>query len=221
MLRTKYNYQFDKFDYEKKDLYVIAPNDRINVKVLPNDGERLLEVNLSNMQLNAGGSYAVEYDGTVKMPIFGRVKVSGMTIRALENFLEEKYSLYFNKPFVTVDVSNSRVIIFPGGSGGSARVLGLQNENTTLFEVIAQAGGISDGKAYKIKLIRGDLKSPKIYLIDLSKIETMKQADLILQANDIIYVEPTFRAPSQIVGFVTPYLTLLSTITLIVTLIKK
>ena len=43
----------------------------------------------------------------------------------------------------------------------------LENNNTTLLEALAIAGGISTGKAKRIKLIRGDLKDPKVYLIDL------------------------------------------------------
>ena len=53
------------------------------------------------------------------------------------------------------------------------------------------AGGLADkGRAARIKLIRGDLADPEVYLIDLATIEGISQADIILQANDIIYVEP-------------------------------
>ncbi|MBK6834533.1 MAG: hypothetical protein IPG89_09750 [Bacteroidetes bacterium] len=50
----------------------------------------------------------------------------------------------------------------------------MEYNNTTVFEAIALAGGISqDGKAYRIKLIRRVTpnSNPIVYLIDLSKIE--------------------------------------------------
>jgi polysaccharide export outer membrane protein len=59
-----------------------------------------------------------------------------------------------------------------------------------LLEVLAISGGIpATGKAHRIKIIRGDLKNPQIYLIDLSKIENLKKSDLIVQGDDIIYVD--------------------------------
>jgi polysaccharide export outer membrane protein len=59
-----------------------------------------------------------------------------------------------------------------------------------LLEVLASAGGIpATGKAQRIKVIRGDLKNPQIFLIDLSRIENLKKSDLIVQGDDIIYVD--------------------------------
>ena len=128
-----------------------------------------------------------------------------MTLREAGLYLEEAYSEYLNNPMVRLQVMNKRVTIFPGGSGGSAKVINLVNNNTTLIEALALAGGINDGKAYKIKLIRGDLKNPTIYQIDLSTVEGLKQADLVLQANDIIYVEPA-KVLTQFMKDFNPYL---------------
>jgi polysaccharide export outer membrane protein len=90
-----------------------------------------------------------------------------------------------------------------------------------LFEAIAQVGGISSGRANRIKLIRGDLRTPQIFLIDLSTLDGMKKADLYLQANDIIYIEPRNQVPTQIISVLTPYLALFSTLLLIYSIIKK
>jgi polysaccharide biosynthesis/export protein len=86
---------------------------------------------------------------------------------------------------------------------------------------LAKAGGIQDGKAHRIKLIRGDLKNPQVYLIDLSTIEGMTKANLTLQANDIIYVEPRDKVPQKVLEAITPYLTLLTTFLLIYGLFVK
>ncbi|MFA5194625.1 MAG: hypothetical protein WC401_02395, partial [Bacteroidales bacterium] len=86
---------------------------------------------------------------------------------------------------------------------------------------LAKAGGINDGKAHKIKLIRGDLKNPKVYIIDLSTVEGMTKANLIVQANDIIYVQPRNKIPEKIINVLAPYLTLLSTFILVYELFVK
>jgi polysaccharide biosynthesis/export protein len=85
---------------------------------------------------------------------------------------------------------------------------------------LALAGGITDGKAHRIKLIRGDPKNPEVYLIDLSTISGMKQSNLVLQANDIIYVEPRPKVAQRILENLTPYLALISATLLIYSLFK-
>ena len=96
----------------------------------------------------------------------------------------------------------------------------LENTNTTLLEALALAGGIEDGKARKIKLIRGDFKNPKVYLIDLSTIEGMTNGDIIIQANDIIYVEPVLHPARTILAELTPIVSLLTSFLLIWSLLN-
>lgn len=226
MLKTGKNYKYSTFATEPPSLYKISTNDVLNFNIYSNDGFKLIDVTAADGSAQSRSSstsmsYKVEFDGTIKFPLLGRTALKGMTVREAEQFLEDKYSAFYNKPFVLLEVSNRRVIIFPG-SEGTAKVVGLTNENTTLLEALAQAGGISQsGKAYKIKLIRGDLKNPDVYLIDLSTIDGMKQANLILQANDIIYVEPNLRLSKGIMSEILPYLTFVTTIIIFVEFISR
>lgn len=226
MLRTPKDFKFDTFaDSLQSTEYRIAPNDELSFSIYTHNGEKMVEL----MSTSGGGTqagqsvglkYMVEHDGMVKLPIIQRVKIGGMTLREAETFLEGEYANYLNKPFVQLKVTNNRVIVFPGGDGGTAKVVSLQNSNTTLFEALAMSGGIVEGKAHNIKLIRGDLKNPKIYKIDLSTVDGIKQANLVLQANDIIYVEPRAKVPQRILTEITPYLSLITTGLLIYGLFK-
>jgi polysaccharide biosynthesis/export protein len=209
-------------DTLKHQEYRIAPNDQLQINVFTNDGEKIIDpVSTTQTIQNVNSLYLVEFDGQIKLPIIGRKKISDMTLREAELMLEQEYTAYFNKPFVQLKVTNNRVTIFPGGQGSQAIIVILDNPNTTLFEALAKAGGIQDGKAHKIKLIRGDLKKPQVYYIDLSTVEGMTKSDLTLQANDIIYVEPRNKVPQKIIEGITPYLTLLSTFLLIYGLFVK
>lgn len=197
MLKTKKDYKYADIPKEDNPQYKISPNDIIEFRIYSNDGFKMIDIisgagdGRALNTIQQGIHYLVEQDGQVKLPTIGRVKLSGMTLREAEMELEKMYSDYYIKPFVLLSVANKRVIVFPG-SPGDAKVIKLENNNTTLIEALALAGGISEiGKAKRIKIIRRNLPEPQVYLIDLSTIEGIKQADLILQANDIIYVEPT------------------------------
>ena len=133
-----------------------------------NDGTKLIDLTALSAN-DAGGvrnsvtSFLVESTGMCKLPIIGRVELRGKTIREAENFLQEQYATYYKKPFVLLKVLNRRVTIFPGI--GKGQVITLENENMTIIEAIGKVGGLpKESKAHKIKLVRGDLKKPQVYL---------------------------------------------------------
>ena len=223
MLRTGSDYPYTTIPATPNYEYKLANNDVIEFRIFSNNGFKLID--LTNFSTNVAGSfgrvtldYLVDFDGTAKLPIVGRVKLSGLTLREAELYLEKLFAEHYNKPFVMLKVSNRRVIIFPG-AGGTASVLKLVNNNTTLLEALAMAGGIKTGKARKIKLIRGDPKDPEVYLFNLATIEGMKNGDMVIQANDIIYVEPVLEVTKTILGELTPILSLMTTILLLWTLL--
>jgi polysaccharide export outer membrane protein len=223
MLKTKKGYQFSKFsDSTNLKEYRLSVNDIISFNLYSNEGFKLVDLTSLN-NANTGYrfentlAYLIEVDGFCKLPILGKTKLSGYTIKEAEIMLEEAYSAFYNKPFVIVKVSNKRVIVFPG-SAGDAKVIPIENNNTTLIEAIALAGGIADdGKAAQIKLIRANGDKNDIYLIDLSRIVGIKQANMVVQANDIIYVEPRKRISSKIVQEIAPLITILSSIFIVLT----
>lgn len=219
MLRTKGDYVYDQLDPRDTTMlrYKLSPNDILNLRIYSNDGFKLIDLTSvntdirQNLALTSGLNYIIEQDGSVKLPILGRVQVSGLTLREAEVMLEGLYSKSYNSPFVLLDVNNRRVIVFPGARG-DAQVLNIDN-NTTLIQALAMAGGISEnGKARKIKLIRRDslLAEPKVFLINLATIDGLEYANVVLQANDIIYVEPKLTSSREVIRDVASYLGILT-----------
>lgn len=212
-----YDYQIDQTLANAE--YKIAVNDFLQFNVYSRDGFNLVDQTAVSSSSSAGISagaglsvskYLVELDGFVKLPILGRIKIKDLTVKEAEKMLETQYATYYQKPYVQLKILNRRVLIFPG-AGGTGRVVPLENENTTLIEALAIAGGIAPtGKAWKIKLIRGDNRNPQIQLIDLSTIEGLKQSNLMLQANDIIYVEPVPNVAQNLLQQVTPIIGLIT-----------
>ena len=216
MLKTGRGYKYTSNpDSTKVSDYKISANDILQFNMYSNDGFKLVDLtSLGNanasVRVQSNIEYLVESDGNVKLPILGRRKLIGLTIREAELILEESYSAYYVKPFIIIEVINRRVIIFPG-SAGDAKVISLKNNNTTLLEALALAGGISnDGKARQVKLIRQNNDKNDVYLIDLSKIEGIKQGTMVLQANDIIYVESRRRYTSRLLQELAPIVSLIT-----------
>jgi polysaccharide export outer membrane protein len=163
----------------------------------------------------------VRSNGTADLPILGSVQVAGFTVKQLEDTLSAQYANkngYIN-PFVQVKLTNQRVIVFPG-SGADAKVVALQNNNTTLMEVIAMAGGIADrGRADRVKLMRVENGKRIVYELDMSTIDGLKYADLVVQANDYIYVEPAEQVGKEFVESAAPIVSLLSSALIVITVL--
>lgn len=224
MLRAPKDYPYDALPKVKELETRLNPNDQISMILLTNDGFKLLDLvgedRISNNQLANNITYRVEFDGLVNLPIIGRVKLGGLTVREAEMFLEEEFAKYYIQPFVILRITNRKVMVF-NGTDGSANVVPLVDENTNLIRVIAQAGGITKtGRAYDIKVIRGEFSTPKIYHFDIRKIDGLKDADFMMESNDIVYVTPSPQVARTLLLEIGPYLTLLTTFLLVLNFFK-
>ncbi len=222
MMKTPKDFKFDIPQDSISPEYRIQPNDNIDFRIFTNDGFKLIDLTSLNIasnsvNINQSLDYVVEFDGKVKLPMLGRIQIAGLTLRQAEFLLEEKYADYYVKPFIILKITNKKVFDFTGNSD-KANIVLLANDETNVLQALATAGGITnDGKAYKIKLLRGELKNPQVFLFDLSTIEGIKKAGMTLQSNDIIYVEPVPRIGKSLVAEIAPYVSLLSSILIIIT----
>lgn len=199
--------------------FIIQPGDELRVLVLSNQGEKLLDPLSAGIQGSSAAlapvTYVVDVEGMVDLPLAGRVLVSGKTTNQCEAELKDIYSKSVVDPFVQISVVNKRAFFFSGSTSQTATVIPFVNTNTTLMDVIATAGGISDGKAYAIRLIRTDSTSQKIYNIDLSSFEMAKYSGIAMQPNDIVYVAARHKFARKVFEELSPYLTLVSTVLII------
>lgn len=209
---------------EPAEAYKISPDDKISFSLSTNNGAQLVESlsGVSGTGVRAAKEliYLVRSNGFVELPVLGKVEVAGLTIEECEDKLVELFSVEYKEPFVQVNITNHRVIVFPG-NGSDAKVVNLQNTNTTLMEAIALAGGITDrGKANTVKLMRTVNEKREIYIMDLSTIEGLKYVDMLVQANDYIYIEPRAEIARELTKDIAPIVSLLSSALFIFTAIN-
>lgn len=231
MFRTDKDTEFTKFDTatvvgERS----LQPNDRITLMMSTNSGHSLLESGMFYEGKSNSGSqmfnrertnvnYLIESDSLVKLPTLGRVKLGGLTIKHAESQLENLLSEHYQNPFVKISVVNRKVMLF-FEEGTKAHVINLPDENMTLIEALAQVGGLSqNSKSYHIKLVRGPSASPKVFKYNLSTVKDYKKADMVLMANDIIYVEARPRYVNKLLRDMQPFFTMATTLILTYTTI--
>jgi polysaccharide export outer membrane protein len=221
MFKTDQEYVFDKpqLDSSHKE-FRLSPYDLLNVSVYTKEGEIIFEATSSRERgvftLESRTFYLVETDGYVELPVVGRVLAQGLTIQELQSNLEEKFEERFVNPFCIIKVTNRRVIVF-NGNAGAAQVVPLENANMRLIEAIAAAGGLGTrANASKIKVIRKEKTEDQVFLIDLSTIEGLDYANMIVQNGDIIYVESTKNLGREVLNDTAPVVSILTSILLMI-----
>ena len=156
-------------------------------------------------------SYEAKQYASCQLEKYGEELVD--KINEAQEYLEKKYNAYYKDAFIILRYINKRVIVL-GAPGG--QVIPLQDENISVIEVVALAGGIDrEGKAKNIRLIRGDLHEPEVFVIDLSTIEGMRTSMMNALPGDIIYIEPRVKVVTEgTKDFMAVFSILVSTLTL-------
>lgn len=213
--------------------YRIQPNDVLSIRIYTNKGELLVDPNnflrqeLQNASGNGSGvrntqqpgqqqeqqQYTVLPNGEVKVPMIGYIKVQDLTLNQADSLFQSRFETYYRDTYVYSQVVSRRVVVL-GATGG--QVIQLPYENINLVEVLALSGGMPEnGKAQKIRLIRNiNSNQPIVQVIDLSTIAGMRNANLRIEPNDVVYVEPVRRVFTESLRDV---LTVISGVTSILT----
>jgi len=213
-------------DYRIRSQDILQIRNLQNIKYLVEEAPTLNGASSGSTMSQQGQIYQVEDDGTVALPVIGRIHVAGLTRTEAMKLIEDLYRKDVLKdPIIDLKITNLKVTLLGEIKGpGNYPLI---KDKTNLVEMIGQAGGLTDRANEKnIKIIRGDPKNPQITEIDLSKTGTLADPRIILQNNDVIYVAQSKRAAKneQLQNFNTtiqPLLLIMNTALLIYTLIHR
>ncbi len=134
-------------------------------------------------------------DGTITMPLIGKLKADGKTTDEIKQDIEKKLAKYLKveDTEITIDVTNFTSYRFTvSGEVNQAGIL-TSNRFVTVAEAIAMAGGVTQfAKKNKMVLMRRDPKTGKIRRIPIAYelIASGKRQDmnLVLMSGDSLYV---------------------------------
>jgi polysaccharide export outer membrane protein len=131
--------------------YILGPGDQFTMEIAD-----LEELN--------GKVHRVDNDGTVTLPLVGRIQAAGLTIQEFEAALDEKLLKELKEPHIAITVTESIsqpvTVIGWVNTPGVQRMRGKQS----LAEVLSLAGGLRPDAGYRVTITRqiavGDLPLP-------------------------------------------------------------
>jgi polysaccharide export outer membrane protein len=189
------------------DLLTIQPFDVLDIRVTPTI-DALKGLTQSTATVISGGiggagggaaatsgyysSFLVDNNGNVTLPLIGDMNFRGLTIKEARARLKEKMKAYLLDPFVDIKFLTFRVTILGEVSRPGEYVV--SNEKANIINVIAMAGDLTDnGDRRKVMVLRGDLKNPYTYNVNLTDSKSFQTPGFKLKPNDVIYIEPIKR----------------------------
>lgn len=213
--------------------YKIKVNDQLAIRNLQNKefGATASPNNSTSGNQTASGSinnnlsYLVDTDGKVNLPAIGKVEVLGLSRRDAAIKIQDLYAKQLLRdPIIELSVVNLKVTLL-GEFSKQGNFL-LERENTTLIDIIGEAGGINKTADPKtLKIIRGDRSHPEIIYVNLNDINSLASKKLVLQNNDIIVLQQTKSSAlseklTSVNNIVQPFLVVVNLAVLIFTLTR-
>jgi polysaccharide export outer membrane protein len=137
-----------------------------------------------------GGAFQVQEDGSIVFSLLGRVEVEGLTQAQLAAELERRLADgYLREPQVTVVLTarqNYEVsVLGQVQKPGSFPYI----ERLTIVQAISDAGGLTDiAHKRRVKLTRQTGEGPKTFEVSIKAITEGREADIMLQPGDIVFV---------------------------------
>ena len=132
----------------------------------------------------------VSQDGTITLPLIGKVQVAGRTTGEAEQIIAGKLrQKYLQSPQVSVAVKTYGKRITVSGEVKGPRVLA-DDGGTTLSQAIANAGGISDlGNGQRVHIAKSVNQHVQDEIFNLDDIHAGKVTDPLLKGGDIVVIE--------------------------------
>lgn len=217
-----------KADYEAK----IKKDDLLQILILAQTPEAAKPFNLSALvqEMSTGGNdeeqsaYLVDVNGCVDLPVLGRMMVEGMTTREVKAVITRKLQEknLIKEPVVQVRIQNFKVLML--GEVKSPGAIEVKGERITLLDAISQAGDLTmQGRRDRVAVIREEDGKRTAHYLDLKSKAIFDSPYFYLKQNDVVYVEPNDAKSVQYrsgqMGNVTPWISLVSSILSLVTLI--
>ncbi len=163
------------------DDYLLQEGDRLKIRIFPED------------EFIKGGEMPVSSEGSITIPLVGKLSVTGKTVLQAERELAVILSRDFLvNPEVVIEVQKYKKVTFV--ILGQVKVPGTYDmpegsTKLTLLQAISMAGGFSEiANIKKIKVVRKGPGKNQVIRANAEAIISGKEEDVGLEPDDIIHV---------------------------------
>ncbi|KAA8486782.1 polysaccharide export outer membrane protein [Arcticibacter tournemirensis] len=133
--------------------------------------------------------YLVDQQGEIKLPLIGKVKVSGLTTPVVGEQIQKRLLSYLKEPSVNVRVLNFKISVI--GDVARPDVYKIPSERITITEALSMAGDLNiTAKRNNLLLVRETDGKREYITLDLTSASVFHSPYYYLRNNDMIYVEP-------------------------------
>ena len=194
--------KFENVQFE----YKIVPHDRVSLIVYKHP--ELSPTTLGNRTSDRG--ILIDSQGDIRLPLVKSIHLAGLTQTQAQERVENAFKRYLKSPDIYLEVLNKRAYVI--GEVNSPGEIELVNEKLSLIQILAKAGDLKESANKKsIMILRGGKDRINSEVVDLTDINSLKTANLIIKPNDIVYVLPTdMKAFNAKVNEVNPMFSLIS-----------
>ena len=141
----------------------------------------------SSSQGSQQSGYLVNMDGSLEVPLVGKVQAAGLTRTQLTDVLLQKIAPYVKDPGLIVRYAQFRVNVLGEVKSPGTQIF--QTDRITVIDALSSAGDLTDaGKREDVLVIREEQGQRKYYKIDLRSGASFQSPVYQLQQNDIVYV---------------------------------
>lgn len=168
----------------------IQPDDLLAITVFGRNQEATRIFNQeSNLMMGEGKTYLVDEEGNIEFPVFGKIKLAGLTRNEAIQYMKGMLSKEIIDPGVSITITNYRITVL--GEVGSPGTYPLQNEKVTILEAIGMAGDLTiNGLRENVLVVREENGKRNFYRVNLLTEEVFSSPVYYLAQNDVVYVEP-------------------------------
>jgi len=153
--------------------YLIQPEDDLRIKVWRHP--------------DLDTEVTVGANGTVNLPLLGKVQVAGMTPEAVEDNLAGLWAKNFLKnPYVSVSILNKKFFVLGEVKNPGSYEMG---GSITILKALSMAGGLGDYAAQgSIYVLRENSNESKRIDVDVPAVRSGEAEDFQIQPGDVINV---------------------------------
>lgn len=193
---------FNDLKLNDKDPVVLTPtklqaNDVVSVRITSDNPEASEMYNVQQSATNSNNigvtlqGYLVGIDGTISLPILGKMQVDQLTISELEQKVADqlKAQKHLTNPLVTARLLNAKFTVL--GEVKSPGTYTFTEQSISLLQALGYAGDLTiNGKRNEILLIREENHQKTYVHIDMTSKKWFDSPYYYIKPNDVIYVTP-------------------------------